>query len=181
MSHAVWKRITKKAEIFRDSNCRTSVEANLDINLLIEKVKSSHEKLPLDLLVINNLQMISGRENSELPRDQEVEEIVRRLKGLAHELNTVIILLACTNKKGYGNRPTYDHIKDSIGIVDIADHVLILQGEQDSEQSYGENQTIAHSLWAIKSNHDYRRQIITDLIYCPYSQTFKNEDEENNA
>lgn len=85
----------------------------------------------LALVVVDYLQLVLP-ENSNEPRQEQVANIARRLKGLARELNVPILCLSQLNRQveeTRNNRPKLSHLRESGAIEQDADVVMFVHRE----------------------------------------------------
>ncbi|MEG0328737.1 MAG: DnaB-like helicase C-terminal domain-containing protein, partial [Erysipelothrix sp.] len=86
----------------------------------------------LDLIIIDYIQLISGRGNTE-SRQQEVSEISRGLKQLAREMNVPVIALSQLSRnveKRDVKIPQLSDLRESGSIEQDADIVMFLYREE---------------------------------------------------
>jgi replicative DNA helicase len=94
------------------------------------KAKAVKRKSGLDLLVIDYLQLMSGDGDN---RNAQIEAITRGLKGLAKELDCVIILLSQLNRKleeRPNKRPQPADLRDSGSIEQDCDIAMFLYRDE---------------------------------------------------
>ena len=87
----------------------------------------------LDLLIVDYLQLMRGRERYE-SRQQEISEISRSLKELAKELDIPVIALSqlsrAPEQRGGDHRPQLSDLRESGAIEQDADVVMFLFREE---------------------------------------------------
>ena len=123
-------------ELFIDDSSQFGIgdSSHLGVDGLIERIREMKEVHGVDLLIIDYLQLIHGREqqkhfsrDQEVYREQEIAEISRTLKALANELDIAIILLAQLNRfLGTSMTPNISHLHESEAVGKDADVILIL-------------------------------------------------------
>ena len=93
-----WTRITEAAGVL--SEAPLFIDDSPDISATSIRTKSRRLKMDKDLglIIIDYLQLMKGRTNTER-RDLEISEISRSLKLLAKELNVPVIALSQLNRK----------------------------------------------------------------------------------
>ncbi len=104
-----------------------------DVKSQCRKIKSEHG---LGMIVIDYLQLMKG--SSGLPREQQISEISRGLKGLAKELECPIMALAQLNRgteHRVDKRPMLADLRESGAIEQDADVVMMLY----RDEVYNEN------------------------------------------
>jgi len=107
--------------------------------------RRAHQKEPLDLIIIDYLQLLKG--DSKRARDNrvnEVEEISGGIKELAKTLKVPILVLAQLNRdpEKRGGRPSLSDLKGSGAIEQDADMVMILHCDEEDAKSHAQNPTV---------------------------------------
>src|SRR5690606_37306172 len=114
---------------------------NITVLELRSKARKHAVQHPLDLLIIDYLQLMSGSSRAE-NRQVEISEISRAIKGLARELKCPVIALSQLSReaeKDDGGSPKLSHLRESGAIEQDADVVLMLSRPSVSEQEGREN------------------------------------------
>ncbi len=96
------------------------------------KARRLHYEHPLDLIVVDYLQLLVGEGRSE-NRVQELSFITRSLKGLARELNVPVIALSQLSRAVEGRTthiPQLSDLRESGSIEQDADIVLFIHREE---------------------------------------------------
>jgi replicative DNA helicase len=133
-----WDRISRafgrlsKAPIFIDDKA-------VSISEISDKARRLHLEQSLDLIVVDYLQLVDLAHGES--RAQEVFEITRRLKALAHELNVPIVALSQLShsvQSRFDHRPMLSDLRESGSIDQVADIVVFIyredRYEDDSEK-----------------------------------------------
>src|SRR5262249_61229086 len=98
-----------------------------------EKSRRRKAERGLDLLIIDYLQLMTGRGRIE-SRQQEVSQISRELKGLAKELDIPIIALSQLSRapetRGGDHKPQLSDLRESGAIEQDADVVCLIYWEE---------------------------------------------------
>jgi replicative DNA helicase len=100
-----------EAPIFIDD---TAVVSHLDVRAKCRRLKSEHKSL--GLIIIDYIQLMSGRAKSDGNRVQEVSEISRGLKQLARELDCPVIALSQLSRaveSRQNKRPMLSDLRES--------------------------------------------------------------------
>jgi len=113
------------------------------IGYLKAVARRAHQREPLDLIIIDYLQLVRGdsRRGKE-NRVCEVEEISGGIKDLAKTLKVPVLVLAQLNRDPdkRGGRPSLADLKGSSAIEMDADIVIMLHSEEAAD--HGENPTM---------------------------------------
>lgn len=100
--------------------------AGLDIYRLKSKARILVLKYKVGLIIVDYLQLMSGKRLPGENREQEVARISRELKHLAKELQIPIIALAQLSRQGETGEPKLGHLRESGAIEQDADDVIFL-------------------------------------------------------
>ena len=125
LAHAVGT--LAEAPIFIDDTPAISV---LELRSKCRRLKKEHGGL--DLVIIDYLQLMSGRADAER-REQEISEITRSLKGLAKELDVPVIALSQLNRslESRGDkRPMMSDLRESGAIEQDADLITFIYRDE---------------------------------------------------
>lgn len=129
----------KECKLYLDDS--SSIKVN-DIFSKCRKLKSEHG---LSLVIIDYLQLISGRGKGD-NRQQEVSEISRSLKQLARELEVPVIALSqlsrSVEQRGGDKTPMLSDLRESGSIEQDADIVIFLSREDYQTKEAGEVDTV---------------------------------------
>lgn len=126
-----WNRLLKGAstlhssKIFIDDTPAISV---LELRAKSRRMKAEHN---IGLIVIDYLQLMRGRDNSD-SRQQEISEISRSLKALAKELDVPVIALSQLNRgleSRTDKRPMMSDLRESGAIEQDADVIMFVYRE----------------------------------------------------
>ncbi|MCX2802237.1 replicative DNA helicase [Microbulbifer thermotolerans] len=123
-------------------------QGGLHINNLMGRARRSHRRSPVDLVVVDYLQLVNGDGTN---REQQIAHVSRSLKALAKELDCPVIALSQLNREG--------RARESDGIENDADIVLKLFRE-DVEG----NETPNPGLCEARTTKHRRGQVGVDLL-----------------
>ncbi len=147
------------------------------------KLRRLHTRRSLDLVIIDYLQLISGRENRGENRVQELSEITRQLKAIARDLNVPVIAISQLSRaieQRPDHHPQLSDLRESGSIEQDADVVAFIHRDdrylteeqwkqRHPTEEYPEN--IAHIVIA-KNRHGPTRTI--DLFFDGRFSRFLN-------
>ncbi|HWQ33578.1 MAG TPA: replicative DNA helicase [Blastocatellia bacterium] len=128
-----WRRLAQavgelaEADIYIDD---TPAITTLELRAKARRLRQ--EKRSLDLLIVDYLQLMSGRGRVE-SRQQEVSQISRELKGIAKELNVPLIALSQLSRATEtrtDHRPQLSDLRESGGIEQDADLVMFIYRDE---------------------------------------------------
>lgn len=131
-----WERVMESVAHFAEADILIDDTPGLGVMELRNKARRMSQEKPLDLIVIDYLQMMSGEGLgiAEGNRQQEVTYISRLLKQLAREMDCPVIVLsqlsrAVEQRKEGGKRPILSDLRESGSIEQDADIVMFLYRE----------------------------------------------------
>lgn len=132
LGRADWPRLTgaagrlSEAKIFIDDTPALSV---LEMRAKARRLKSENG---LDLVVVDYLQLMRGRGDSDT-REQEISEITRSLKALAKEVSVPVVALSQLSRaveNRTDKRPMLADLRESGAIEQDADVVIFIYREE---------------------------------------------------
>jgi replicative DNA helicase len=120
-----------KAPIFIDDS------SHLTIMELRAKARRLSARHPLGMIIVDYLQLIAPTD-PQTPREQQVAEISRGLKGLAKELDVPVIVLSQLNRSAEkeNRTPKLSDLRESGSIEQDADVVLMLARPKDADEKF---------------------------------------------
>ncbi|MEE9162343.1 MAG: replicative DNA helicase, partial [Candidatus Neomarinimicrobiota bacterium] len=125
-----WPKISKAAGELSELPIWIDDTAGLNILELRSRIRRLKADYDIDMAIIDYLQLLAGYGRSE-SRQQEIAEMTRSLKGLAKELDIVILALsqlsrAPEQRPGKDKRPIMSDLRESGAIEQDADVILFL-------------------------------------------------------
>ena len=127
-----WDRVVKALDKLKHTNIYiddSSLITSIDIRTKARKLKMEKD---IDLLIIDYLQLIEGKDSS-VNRTQQISEISRALKILAKELNIPVIALSQLNRaveNREDKRPTPADLRESGSIEQDADLIIFIYRDE---------------------------------------------------
>jgi len=135
LSHEDWRKLAgavgtlAEAEIFVDDTPAISVT---ELRAKCRRLKRESPSRRIDMVLIDYLQLMSGRADSER-REQEISEITRSLKGLAKELEVPVVALSQLNRSlesRADKRPMMSDLRESGAIEQDADVIAFIYRDE---------------------------------------------------
>ena len=164
--------ILAEAPLYIDDSAMANV---MEMRTKARRLQSEHD---LGLIVIDYLQLMSGRAGSD-NRVQEISEISRGLKGLARELNVPVIALSQLSRSVEQRNPKIPQLSDlreSGSIEQDADVVMFIYRE-DYYEKETEKKNIAEVL--IKKHRNGPTGDV-ELFFQPEQTLFRSIDRTHN-
>jgi replicative DNA helicase len=119
-------RLLQVADVLRKLHIHMEDAFSMNINGLVSRCRQIHAKEPLELVVVDYLQLVTpGTAKRTDNREREVADISRKLKNMAGELDVTVIALSQLNEFG--------KMRESRSISQDADIILKIEPEGDSE------------------------------------------------
>ncbi|MDU0332555.1 replicative DNA helicase [Paenibacillus sp. 3LSP] len=135
-----WDKAASAVSILSDTKIFVDDSASITVSEIINKCRRLKDKVGLDMVVIDYLQLISADRTRD-NRQQEVSEISRKLKQLARELDVPVIALSQLSRaveQRQDKRPMMSDLRESGSIEQDADIVAFLYRDdyynQESEK-----------------------------------------------
>jgi replicative DNA helicase len=163
--HSLTAAASKLAEspIFIDDSSGISI---LEMRAKARRLKSEHG---LSMVVVDYLQLMRGRGNSER-REQEISEISRSLKALAKELKIPVIALSQLNRgvetRTGNKKPTLADLRESGAIEQDADVIIFLYRDEVYNKNSPDNKGKAEIIIAKQRNGPTGEIKLTFLSHC---------------
>ncbi len=165
--------VLAEAPIYLDDSAMANV---MEMRTKARRLQSEHD---LGLIVIDYLQLMSGRTNSSDNRVQEISEISRGLKGMARELNVPVIALSQLSRSVEQRSPKIPQLSDlreSGSIEQDADVVMFIYREDYYEKDT-DKKNIAEVL--IKKHRNGPTGDV-ELFFQPEQTLFRSIDRVHN-
>ena len=124
-----WSMITQVAGDLTDSSLVLDDEPGLDSRSLRAKARRIKREYDIQVLIIDYLQLMSGKSGNNESRQQEISEISRSLKLLARELDITVVALSQLSRaveQREDKRPRLSDLRESGAIEQDADIVMFL-------------------------------------------------------
>jgi replicative DNA helicase len=128
-----WENLTRAFGELTEAPIYVDDTAGISLFEMRAKARRLKAEKGLDLLVVDYLQLMRGRDRVE-NRNQEIAEISRSLKMLAKELNIPVIAVSqlsrAPEQRGRDHRPQLSDLRESGAIEQDADVVMMLYREE---------------------------------------------------
>lgn len=131
------QELVKAADEFSKSSIYIDDSSHLTIMELRAKARRLSSRQKLGFIVVDYLQLIAPTD-SKTPREQQVAEISRGLKGLAKELDVPVMVLSQLNRAAEkeNRTPKLSDLRESGSIEQDADVVLMLARPKDADEKF---------------------------------------------
>jgi replicative DNA helicase len=136
-----YDRIVDGVERAKTLRWFVSDKSGLNIMQVRSKARALKRRQSLDVLMVDYIGLMSGMDSKQ-PRAYQIEEISRGLKGLAKDLDIVVVCLAQVNRGGVervGQVPGLQDLRDSGAIEQDADVVAFIHRPIEAQPELGEN------------------------------------------
>lgn len=127
-----WPNLTRATGILSDAKIYIDDTPGLSVLEMRAKARRLKSEFNLGLVVIDYLQLMQGRSNSE-NRAQEISEISRSLKAMAKELDVPVIALSQLNRSLESRpdkRPKLSDLRESGAIEQDADVIIFIYRDE---------------------------------------------------
>ena len=125
-----WEKLIEGAGIIGQSNLIIDDTPGISVSEVRSKCRKYKLEHDIQLIIIDYLQLMSGRVGSRVEsRQQEISEISRSLKALARELNVPVVALSQLSRAVESRpdkRPMLSDLRESGAIEQDADVVMFL-------------------------------------------------------
>ena len=132
LSQTQWQDLIEGASRLRQTKIFVDDTPGMSPLGLKAKARRLHAREPLDLVVIDYLQLMEGSGNRE-SRQQEISGVSRSLKALARELSVPVITISQLSRgveSREDHKPRLSDLRESGAIEQDADLVLLLYREE---------------------------------------------------
>lgn len=106
-------------------------QGGLDVMELRARARHAHKRTPVELIVIDYLQLLSYREYAQQGQQVMVAKISGEIKAMAKELNVPVIVLSQLSRnpeqRGGDEKPRNSDLRDSGAIEQDADVIMLLR------------------------------------------------------
>ncbi|MDQ7010509.1 MAG: replicative DNA helicase [Mariprofundaceae bacterium] len=149
-----WRKLAAASGALAEANIYVDDTPAISVLELRSKCRRlKREAKSLDLVIIDYLQLMSGRSDAER-REQEISEITRSLKGLAKELDVPVIALSQLNRSleaRADKRPMMSDLRESGAIEQDADVIMFIYRDEVYHKK-PENEGLAELIIAKQRN-----------------------------
>ena len=168
-----WERLVEGAEGVARSNLIIDDTPGITLAELRSKCRKYKLEHNLGIVMIDYLQLMTGKGRSSDSRQQEISDISRGLKGLARELNVPVVALSQLSRaveQRPDHRPILSDLRDSGAIEQDADMVMFLYRDNYYNKD-SEMKNLAEVIVAKQRNGPIGT---INLLWMPEYTAFKN-------
>ena len=126
------------------------------------KITRLHSEEPIDLLIVDYLQLIAGTSGRPENRVQDVSEATRSLKSIARELDVPVLALSQLSRapeQRLNHRPLLSDLRESGSIEQDADVVAFI---------YREDKYVTEEEWRKRNPSEPYRKNVAELIVAKH-------------
>ncbi|HOW54793.1 MAG TPA: replicative DNA helicase [Syntrophorhabdaceae bacterium] len=175
LSRSEWPKLAEAAGRLSEARMFIDDSPSLSVMELRARARRLKKEHGLGLIIIDYLQLMRGRSNSER-REQEISEISRFLKSLAKEINIPIIAISQLNRapeqrEKEGKRPRLADLRESGAIEQDADVILFIYRDEVYNKDKEDNKGIAEVIIGKQRNGPTDT---VELAFIDKHATFRN-------
>ena len=168
-----WSKLIESAGIIGESNLIIDDTPGISIAEMRSKCRKYKLEHGLDIIIIDYLQLMTGRGMGSDSRQQEISDISRSLKALARELNVPVVALSQLSRaveQRTDHRPMLSDLRESGAIEQDADVVMFIYRD-DYYNKDSEDKGIAEIIIAKQRNGPIGT---VNLVWLPDYTKFAN-------
>jgi len=124
-----WGRLMQAAAALAETDIYIDDTASISTLEMRSKARRLHSERPLDLIIVDYLQLMQGGVTANENRVQEISKISRDLKGLARELQVPVLSLSQVSRavdSRADHKPLLSDLRESGSIEQDADVVMFI-------------------------------------------------------
>jgi len=128
-----WPKLTTAAGRLADATIFIDDSPAITTMEMRAKTRRMKADRGLDLIIVDYLQLMSGRSSRNDNREQEISEISRSLKALAKELSVPVVALSQLNRaveNRHDKRPVLADLRESGAIEQDADVIIFIYRDE---------------------------------------------------
>jgi len=129
ISEDEWGRIIQAAAALAETDIYIDDSSGISTMEMRSKARRLHSERPLDLVIVDYLQLMQGGVTASENRVQEISKISRELKGLARELQVPVVALSQVSRAvdaRTSHVPMLSDLRESGAIEQDADIVMFI-------------------------------------------------------
>lgn len=157
--------ITSYKKQMREMGIYVNDSSSLRVSQIKQIIKNQIEKQPVDLVVVDYVQIIRGDDVRGRNEATIIKESTSALKSIAKQYDVGILALAQINRKaveGNNQEPTINDFKSSGGIEEDADVAIILHRDRNEEKKEGYFSN-SGKLIVAKNRHGRTGEVMVDF------------------